>query len=290
MGCSRSGTTLLQSLLASHSEVHTFPETGVFLKAFGMRGRVLPWARIGLSIGKERKALAMLLPSQGGTPGHLPNLPPFRLSLSRSLAGVAGFLDGLAEANGKRAWVEKTPRHVLHARRIGRAVPGAVCVHIIRRGQDVVASIVDRAKRYPDRFPRQADPSYGIRQWNRSIKATADALQDPGHAVVVYESLVTTVEPTMRALCTTFNLDFEPGMITPGDSSAFTHVSEGWKSRVKEPVEKARSKFGILFNEETRERIENRLERGLYLDLTQRASEAHGGVLLSSALRRRNNR
>ncbi|MBT8395681.1 MAG: sulfotransferase, partial [Gemmatimonadetes bacterium] len=166
MGCSRSGTTLLQSLFASHSGVHTFPETGLFLKAFGMRGWVLPWARLGLSLGKERGALARLLPSTGGATGPLPSLPPYHPRLSRSLEASADFLDGLAAANGKKAWVEKTPRHVFHARRIGRVVPGVSCVHIIRRGEDVVASIVDRAKRYPDRFPRQADPGYGIRQWN----------------------------------------------------------------------------------------------------------------------------
>jgi hypothetical protein len=283
MGCSRSGTTLLQSLLASHSRVHTFPETGVFLRAFGMRGRVLPWARLGISLGKERKALARLLSVQKEAQGALPWLPPRRLSLSRSLSDVAGFLDGLAAAHGKDAWVEKTPRHVLHCRRIQRAVPWAICIHMVRGGEDVVASIVDRAKRYPDRFPRQADPTYGIRQWNRSIRATAVALEGPGHAVVFYEDLVSEVEPTMRALCTILDLDFEPGVLTPADRASFTGPDEEWKSQVNGPVEKAQSKFEQLFDEGERVRISQSLDTGVYDALRARASEQAGGVLVSGS-------
>ena len=281
MGCSRSGTTLLQSLLASHSRVHTFPETGVFLKAFGMRGTVLPWVRLGLTAGKERKALARLLNSQAGAPGEFPPLPPRRYSLSRSLADVVGFLDALAEAYGKHTWVEKTPRHVLHARRIRRAVPGALCIHMVRKGQDVVASIVDRGKRYPERFPRQADPSYGIRQWNQSMRATEAALKGPGHAVVLYESLVAALEPTLQTLCGIVGLDFEAGMLTPADRASFTSTDEGWKSQVNGPVEMASSKFEKLFDEGTRARITERLERDVFQRLQEQALERPGGVLFS---------
>jgi hypothetical protein len=77
-GCSRSGTTFLQGLLARHPRIFTFPETGVFLKALGMRGTLLPWARIGLTLGKERKALAKLLDrvAQELPPWAAPPPPP----------------------------------------------------------------------------------------------------------------------------------------------------------------------------------------------------------------------
>jgi len=285
MGCSRSGTTLLQSLLASHSRVHTFPETGVFLKAFGMRGTVLPWVPLGLTLGKERKALARLLDSQSasqsGASGELPQLPPRRCSLSRSLADVTAFLDALAEAYGKDTWVEKTPRHVFHARRIQRAVPGALCIHMVRKGEDVVASIVDRGKRFPERFPRQSDPSYGIRQWNQSMRATEVAMKEPGHAVVFYESLVAAVDPTLRTLCGIVGLDFEAGMLTPADRTSFTSVDEEWKSQVNAPVEMASSKFEKLFDEGTRARITERLERDVFQRFQEQALERPGGVLVS---------
>jgi len=281
VGCSRSGTTLLQSLLASHSWIHTFPETGVFLKAFGMRGTVLPWTHLGLTFGKERKALARLLPSQTAAPGRLPVLPPRRFSLSKSLSDVTAFLDGLAEAHGKDVWVEKTPRHVFHARRIRRKVPGSLCIHMIRRGEDVVASIVDRARKHPDQFPRQADPAYGIRQWNLSMRATESSIQDPGHAVVFYEDLVTSVERTLKALCTIMGIDFEVGMLTPADRTSFTDPGEEWKSQVGGPVEKAASKFEKLFDEGDRNRITETLKTDLFEDLKRKASKTPGGVLSS---------
>ena len=281
VGCSRSGTTLLQSLLASHSRIHTFPETGVFLKALGMRGTVLPWAHLGLTLGKERKALAKLLSSQKGAVGDLPPLPPRRFSLSRSLCDVAAFLDGVAAAHGKDVWLEKTPRHVFHARRIRRLVPGTFCVHIVRRGEDVVASIVDRARKHPDRFPRQADPSYGIRQWNLSMRATESAIKDPGHAVVFYESLVAEVEPTLRALCTILGFDFEAEMMVPSDPASFTDAGEEWKSQVNAPVEQAPSKFEKIFAEGERASITEALKVGLFREMKEAASEMPGGVLFS---------
>lgn len=283
MGCSRSGTTLLQGLLASHSRVHTFPETGVFLKAFGMRGRLLPWALLGFTLGKERNALAKLLSSQKGAPGALPPLPPRRFLLARSLSDAVGFLDALAAAHGKDIWVEKTPRHVFHARRIRRAVPDSVCIHVVRGGEDVVASIVDRAQRYPGRFPRQGDPSYGIRQWNQSIRATSSALGEPGHVVVFYESLASAVEETLRSLCEILGLGFEAGMLTPADRSTFVGEEEEWKATVHAPVKVAVSKFHRLFDEPTRSRITRGLDSAIFQELKERASGFPGGILSSKA-------
>jgi hypothetical protein len=188
-GCSRSGTTFLQGLLAKHPHIFTFPETGVFLKALGMRGTLLPWAHLGLTLGKERKALAKLLDRVGDEVPTPPPLPPRRFRMGPSLKGVAEFLDELARAAGKDIWLEKTPRHVLHAARIRALVPDSAFIHILRDGRDVVASMVDRARKFPEEFSRQSDPSYGIRQWNQSLRATEVAMNDPGHILVLYESL-----------------------------------------------------------------------------------------------------
>lgn len=283
MGCSRSGTTLLQSLLASHSRIHTFPETGVFLKALGMRGTVLPWVHLGLTMGKERRALARLLDSQNQAPHALPRLPDRSLSLSRSLEDVAIFLDGLAKAHGKDVWVEKTPRHVLHARRIGRMIPGVHCIHMVRPGEDVVASIVDRARKYPERFPKQADPTYGVRQWNQSIRATETAMDQPGHSVVLYERLAVDTEATLMSLCSGLGLRFEAGMLIPASPSAFVSPEEGWKASVRGSVEPAASKFEGLFDLGTRGEIVQRLETGVLRRLEDRVLEGGSGVLFSGS-------
>ncbi|MGD2123320.1 MAG: sulfotransferase, partial [Gemmatimonadota bacterium] len=157
------------------------------------------------------------------------------------------------------------------------------CIHIVRRGEDVVASIVDRARRFPDRFPRQQDPAYGIRQWNRSMGATWAAVKEPGHVVVVFEELVRDVETTLGRICEILGLDYEEGMAKPADPSSFTHEAEEWKSQISGGVKPASSKFGQIFDEGSRFRIAARLKTNLYEELRERAMRARGGVLVSGS-------
>jgi len=280
-GCSRSGTTFLQSLLANHSRILTFPETGIFLKALGMRGRLLPWAHLGLTLGKERKALMRLLDQMG--PGEHPPLPPRRFLLSRSFEDTADFLDGLARAAGKDIWLEKTPRHVLHAARIGRMVPNSLFIHMVREGRDVVASIVDRARKFPGEFSRQADPAYGIRQWNQSMRATELAMEEPGHVVVLYRALSKHPEGTLRALCGVIGIEFEEGMLARSGERGFVTAKEGWKTSLPGPIRPAISKFPHLFDEATQARINEGLKMGFFEKVRERLSDTPGSIWVSDA-------
>lgn len=280
-GCSRSGTTFLQRLLAGHSRIQTFPETGVFLRALGMRGTVLPWARLGLTIGKERKALLRLLDQLGLDPSAAPPLPPRRLLLRSSVGDIVKFLDALAQGVGKDLWLEKTPRHVLHASRIRRLVPGSVFLHILRDGRDVVASIVDRARKHPDQFHGQADPAYGIRQWNRSMEATRQAMGEEGHVVVRYETLAGYPEETLRALSDSLGIEFEEGMLAPADSRGFVLEEEAWKKPLDGPIRPALSKFESLFDEATKTRIDEGLELGFLEEVNQRLTRSSARIWVS---------
>lgn len=279
-GCSRSGTTFLQRFLAGHSQVHTFPETGVFLRALGMRGRPLPWARLGLSIGKERKALRRLLelgpPTGGPFPGKETGdhpgagLPPRRFLLKASAQDIAGFLDELARKNQKDVWVEKTPRHVLHASWIRRLVPDSIFFHMVRDGKDVVASIVDRARRYPDRFRRQADPTYGITLWNRSMGATRAAMAEAGHVIVHYHTLASRPRETLEAVCSCIGIPFEEGMLEDRSPGEFVLEEEAWKKPLSGPIRPSPSKFESLFEKDTRDRINRALDQRFYQEIVAR--------------------
>lgn len=280
-GCSRSGTTLLQELLANHSDILTFPETGVFLKALGMRGRVLPWVFLGLTLGKERNALSRLV-KEMSLPGNThPPLPPRRLLLRRSVGDVVEFLDQLAMDRGKSVWLEKTPRHVLHASRIQEMVSGSVFIHMVRDGRDVVASIVDRARQFPESFRRQEDPAYGIRQWNRSMAATRMAMRTPGHVVVLYEELARHPRNTLRSLCRVLGLKFQEDMLRRNESREFITEREGWKERLEGPIRPAESKFTRLFDEDARRRIEEGLDMAFFREIRDRIDGEPGSVWVS---------
>ncbi len=277
-GCSRSGTTLLQRLLAGHPRIHTFPETGVFLRALGMRGQVLPWARLGLTLGKERKSLIRLLQQVGVTEAATPPLPPRRIRLRSSVQDIVRFLDLLTLAQGRDIWLEKTPRHVLHASRIRRMVPASIFIHLVRRGRDVVASIVDRARRYPERFRGQEDPAYGVRQWNQSVRATVAAMESPGHLVLRYERLASRPGETLRAICARLGIDFQEEMLEADGQTGFVLEDELWKAPRDGPLHPAPSKFEDIFDETTRRMIDGALEERSFNLIDERLRSAPGQV------------
>lgn len=246
-------------MLANHSRIHTFPETGVFLKALGMRGRELPWTRLGLTLGKERKVLGQLRAQSDLPEEEQPSLPPRRIRLNRSVADTVDFLDRMALAHGTDTWVEKTPRHVLHAGRIQEMVPDSLCIHVVRDGRDVVASIVDRARKFPDFFSRQLKPDYAIRQWNNSIRATLEVLNQEGHLVVHYDSLAHEPEKILQKVCRIAKFPYEEEMVKNPRSLPFVGNQEFWKSNVEEKIEPSPSKFPNLFDTTTQKRIEKSL-------------------------------
>lgn len=265
VGCSRSGTTLLQGMLANHPDVYTFPETGVFL---GLRGRrrTLPWAYINVNLTRRWKALKALERQLEQT--RLREWTRGRCwRQDRAAADALAVFDRLAIGAGKSTWLEKTPRHFLHADWIARNVPGAHVIHLVRDGRDVVASLVDRARKYPDRFGRQAEAAYGIRLWNRAIRRTARLATRRGHTVVSYEDLVARPGQVMPELCACTGLTFREDLLAPSRDSRHIRAGEAWKARSVEAISSPENKFDCLFCPEERESIRKHLRLHRYREL-----------------------
>ncbi len=106
-------------------------------------------------------------------------------------------------------------------------------------------------------------------------------MDHPGHALVFYETLAGETEHTLRSLCRGLWLEFEAGMLSPANPSAFVSPDEGWKVRKDESVEPAPSKFDGIFDDEARAAILRRLQTEILRRLNERASEGGGGVLFS---------
>jgi len=181
VGCPGAGTALVRDLLASQPGLHRFPRTHLFLRSFGMRGRRLPWAWMGITLGKERRILEQLAERSTGSE-QAPALPPRSLLLRRSLDGLLATFDRLALAAGCRSWLDTTPRHLLHARLIERMVPRARIVHVVRDGRDVVAAQCSGGRRHK--------PRAVVAEWNRALTCHAHCLQRPGHVFVLCEDLL----------------------------------------------------------------------------------------------------
>ena len=260
VGCSRSGTTLLQVLLASHPDVRSFPETNFFLTATGGRRQIL--ARMGLPTGLEPNAIRHTLDLLDVSPENS-QVPNFFLSFPSAVRRYVDILDTVAINEGKSKWVEKTPLHLHRIEFIERFVDDPKFVHIIRDGRDVVASIRDRAEKYPDRFGWQKDLSYGIELWNEAIEKSKSYLGYPRHVFTTYERITTNTKFEMQRLCNELGIEFSSLMVE-GDSKTKNKIVPNNKPWIhnakKEPDTNKERKFDKLFSNEKREMIKSGLK------------------------------
>ena len=264
VGCSRSGTTLLQVSVASHSQVKSFPETFFFKEATGRFGR--PLARLGLATGEERRALRRVI-QEINRPDLAEEIPRHPILYRTAAACFVHILDQVALEADKQAWVEKTPMHVHFVELIRRHVPKAHFIHIIRDGRDVVASIYDRAMTYPDKFEGQQDLSFGVKRWNQALAASLDQLGQPHHSFVLYDDLVAHAERVKAHIFEeTGLLPNEPILPVEHQEAANDVVPDcrPWIKAAKKPPHPKPRKFDRLFTPEEKNWITKQLSLAEY--------------------------
>ena len=146
VGCPRSGTTLLQSLLAANSKVLSFPETHFFGHLFYSRKLL---SILGIANWRARLRWVQFLKEIGHQEmqSKLPKYAVFVRQFSKAYIDV---LDTLTLNQGKEIWVEKTPGNLHYIEKIEKLVSSAKFVHIIRNGTDVVASLYEVTNEYPE--------------------------------------------------------------------------------------------------------------------------------------------
>ena len=260
VGCPRSGTTLLQSLLAAHSEIISFPESHLFQTLWIRR-----WSRLfGLAAPKGKKQLYSFL--QTIDQEHLQHmLPRNALFMSQYGAVLQTALDQATQSQGKRIWLEKSPEHVRYIRYIEASVQDAQFIHIIRNGPDVVASLYDVTRKHQQANSWGHEPwelDKCIRHWVRSVQLGCPHLRKPNHFLVRYEQLVENPETILRQLCEFIGVNFERTMLQDYGQVAqtVTRTDEAWKAAVGQPINNANStKFYQLFNPEQQQYILNKL-------------------------------
>jgi hypothetical protein len=281
VGCARSGTTLLQSLLAAHPAVLSFPETAVFSRL--LNGGVMRSFRVEAGpalAGPEadrappasvhrRTQLAYrrttdLLDKLGRR--DLEHILPIRSKSTREFAdGFVGVLDRLARDRGKSWWVEKSPENLRFVREILELVPGAKFINILRDGRQNVTALYDMACKYPDRFwVKYRDLDQAIERWNICVGYTRRLLDVPEVLVVRYERLVSETEAVLEDVCRFAGLPFTRDMIDRRLEAAGRVVTsrEPWKADVLTPMRSVvEDKFSEVFTADQKAYVEARLER-----------------------------
>jgi hypothetical protein len=191
VGCPRSGTTLLQSLVAAHPEFISFPETFFFSKT-------LPadrWRRhAGLASPMAAQVAADLtglgIPTDPA-PARLPGV-----TVRRYAHSFLRRMDRAARDGGASAWLEKTPSHAKHIAQIEKQVTGVRFLHLVRGGEAVVASLQEASERDPIVWPAHP-PLHHAGTWRRYLGYSRACVGRPNHAFVSYERLVADPQAVM---------------------------------------------------------------------------------------------
>jgi LPS sulfotransferase NodH len=281
VGIVRSGTTLLQSLLAAHSRITSFPETMFFRFLVGER---LAWwrgkppttvaekarcaisrlsERLGLAHPKARERVSTLL-AEVRRPDLQALFPLKGRSMRRQADAFAQILDRLARDKGKTVWVEKSPEHIAYVDLIERHVRPVRFIHLVRNGADVVASIYDAAQKYPGTHwgAHWGTVDRCIAQWNEAVRLTQKHMHKPNHHVVTYERLVEDTPAVLAELCDFLGVPFEESMLQGYAKAANQLVrnKRGWQAGVFQPIHNTNAtKFFELFDEKQRRYILQRL-------------------------------
>jgi len=198
VGCGRSGTTLLRTMLNQHSQV-AIPLESLFIADYLRAAPDTPAATFRQLILKEYEL------SEWGI--------PFAPADFEGCVTAKEFIDRAhdiyARHFGKTIWGQKTPRFVRYGRLLKRHYPEARFINVIRDPRAVVSSLIRSNVHHSNVY-------FAARRWLRDVQAGLALQEDyPGDAISIqYETLVKSPEDTLRQVCAFLKIDFEPGLLT----------------------------------------------------------------------------
>jgi hypothetical protein len=202
----RSGSTLLQRLLAGHPEVQTSAETWLMLlPAYGLRGAGLEadfrpaWA--------SRAVREFLEYYADGVETHLDGVRAY----ARAIYGR------VLEKHGRTRFLDKTPRYFLIVPELARLFPSARFILLWRNPLSVLASELDTYVRGD--WPLLGNFRADLLDAPRLMLEARELLGERA-LELRYESLVQEPRDELVRICDYLGLDFRPSMLDYADRPA----------------------------------------------------------------------
>lgn len=224
VGCPRSGTTLVRTILDGHSRLSIPPESH-FVVALARRGRRGAVTLDDIIAHPEFKAWHA---DEEALRRWVDRAAP---TSYREL--VSAVFDWYAVNHGKHRWGDKTPGYVSYLPQLLSVFPDAQFVHVLRDGRDVVASMSEQVWG-PER------PVIGALRWRRKVSAGRRAgarMRADRYIELKLEDLVNDPETKVRDLCDFLGEQFQPTMLEfPARARTLFAEDDKVTARVREPL------------------------------------------------------
>ncbi len=212
LGCPRSGTTLLQTMLHAHPRIAIPPETRFVMEAYRARNdfgdlRDEPGRRALASfiVGRRQTLFYDLGLDAQETAEEIAAGPP---TIGSAFGTV---FRAYARRFGKPRWGDKRPGYYQCIPALRRLFPDAQIVHLVRDGRDCVASLKT--------MPWFKEGVYAaVSTWTEAIDSSqraAGGLPPGAYYELRYEHLVADPGEQLAALCGFLGEEYDPAMTQP---------------------------------------------------------------------------
>lgn len=238
VGTGRSGTTLLQAMLASHPRIFIPPET----RFFGVTDPDLVLGGTARRAGDLDRYLASAIPDWTRREFGVSESDMRARLTGSDLSTRAVFLAlaaAWADRTGKPRIGEKTPNHEKSVRRIRTVFPEARFIQIIRDPRDVVISKRDHRLQGHGSLVRYAR---SMRKVYDRHAVYARTLPPEVYTAIRYEDLVANPESELRRLCAFLGESFDPTMLRYHErpDKGFAGFEGEWKNLTLQPLTRGR--------------------------------------------------
>lgn len=198
VGCGRSGTTLLRTILNHHPKV-AIPLESLFIIDYLRSGSRVPPEKL-----RELMTMEFEISEWGMrvTSGDLKDCTTAKELIDK-------VHDLYAAKHGKVIWGQKVPRFVRFGDLLKSNYPRAKFIHLIRDPRAVVSSLI-RSNVH------RSNAYYASLRWLKDVRAGLDLKERYAEDVleVRYEELVKRPKGTTERVCSFLGLDFDPAMLS----------------------------------------------------------------------------
>lgn len=238
VGAPRSGTTILQSLLAAHPEIISFPESKFF--------HYLLEKKLTANLSTR---LESFFRDEISRPELLNDFDDNQ-TVANKASWFVRILDGLAVEENKSIWLEKTPEHIYFIEDIQRLVPDAKFIHILRNGMDTIASMYEATRTFSNLWGGIWDLEHCIERWKDAVLTSHKYVNKSRHMFVKYEELIDNKNLVLGGICDFIGIEYDTAMLINYKAKAANlSLNLPWHQGITRDVQSTKiHKYHQIFN------------------------------------------